>query len=55
MPLDEYHSGEGDHRGKVASGVQARQGVISGRVLTVLVVSLVLGAIALAVSYYFAH
>ena len=34
------------------SGVQARQGVISGRILTVLAVGLVLVVIALVLSYW---
>ncbi len=35
----------------IKSGIEARQGVISGRVLTVLVISLVLAAVALLVCY----
>ncbi|MCG5233560.1 hypothetical protein [Xanthobacter oligotrophicus] len=35
----------------VKSGVQARQGVISGRILTVLTVGLVLVVLALTISY----
>jgi hypothetical protein len=38
-----------------ATPVAARQGVISGRVILVLVVSLVLAIVALGVSYWVVH
>jgi len=38
-----------------ATAIEARQGVISGRVLTVLVASLVLAILALAVGYLVVH
>jgi hypothetical protein len=44
-----------DHDGKVASAVEARQGVISGRVVLVLLTSLLLAVIALAVSFHLMH
>ena len=46
---------ETDHVRQEASAVEARQGVISGRVVTVLVVSLVLAIVALAIGYFIVH
>jgi hypothetical protein len=40
-----------DHQVKEKAPVEARQGVISGRVLTVLVVSVVLAIVALVASF----
>jgi len=55
MATEQYRNDDPAHRGKVASAVAARQGVISGRVVLVLLVSLVLAVIALGASYYFTH
>jgi hypothetical protein len=55
MATEQYQNDDPAHRGKVASPVEARQGVISGRIVTVLLVSLVLAIIALGASYYFTH
>jgi len=48
---DEYRPLETNHEGPVLNPVESRQGVISGRVLTILRVSLVLAAIAAVVLY----
>jgi hypothetical protein len=37
------------------TAVEARQGVISGRVLAVLVTSILLGVLALAISFFVVH
>jgi hypothetical protein len=55
MDMEQRQNDESDHRGKVASAVEARQGVISGRILLVLLTSLLLVVITLAVSYQFMH
>jgi hypothetical protein len=51
MATEPYHDDAG-HAVTERSAVEARQGVISGRVLLVLVTSLVAAVIALAVGYF---
>ena len=43
------------HVAEQRSAVEARQGVVSGRVFTVLVLSLILAIIAMAAGWYFMH
>jgi hypothetical protein len=47
-PLQKFE----DHVGKEATAVEARQGVISGRILLVLVTSLVLAIAAMIIGYF---
>lgn len=42
------------HRSRVMSSVQARQGVVSGRVVTVLAVSVALAFLAMVIAFVFA-
>lgn len=51
----EPHQATPRHERQEASAVEARQGVISGRVFLVLVVSLLLAIIALVVGYFAVH
>ena len=53
MATDPYHDGPGA-RGAATerSAVETRQGVISGRVILVLITSLVLAVIALTTGYF---
>jgi len=46
------HQDTGTHAAEQRTAVEARQGVISGRVLMVLVTSLVLVIVAMAVGWY---
>jgi hypothetical protein len=50
-PLQKF----GDHVGKEATAVEARQGVISGRVFLVLITSLALAIVALVIGFFAVH
>ena len=53
MATEQQRTNDPAYRGEVATAVRVRQGVISGRVVLVLVVSIVLAVIALGACYYF--
>ena len=53
MALERQQNDHGLYPPKERSAVAARQGVVSGRVITVLLVSLLLVVVALGVSYWF--
>jgi hypothetical protein len=53
MAMEHQQNDHGLYPAKERSAVAARQGVVSGRVVTVLLVSLLLAIAALAVSYWF--
>lgn len=55
MAVDQQQNDHGLYPAKQRSAVAARQGVISGRVFLVLIVSLLLAVIALGASFYFMH
>ena len=52
MAVEQHQNDRGLHPAKQRSAVAARQGVISGRVFLVLLVSLLLAVIALGVSFW---
>jgi hypothetical protein len=55
MAIEHQQNDHGLYPPKERSAVAARQGVVSGRVITVLLVSLLLAVVALGVSYWFMH
>lgn len=52
MAMEPRQNAGQQHVGKVSSAVEARQGVISGRIFLVLVTSLVLAVVAIVVAYF---
>ncbi len=55
MALERQQTDHGRYPATERSAVAARQGVISGRVFLVLLVSLLLAAIGLGASFWFMH
>jgi hypothetical protein len=52
MAMEQRQNAESPHIAEERTAVEARQGVISGRVLLVLVTSVILAIIAMAVGWY---